>query len=91
MPSREKVFRTRQHAIDRLVDLVERLLIAGADTVPSALSVRALRAIADVQGGDAGLSPARVTPTLLLNDLLVAEGRLRQQYYAFESLDLEDV
>lgn len=83
------VFRARQHVLDRLIDEVEHEIVSHHALEWPRLRDRALRAIAEVHGRMPSRLTADVSPTSLLDHLLVAEGRLRQQYYG-PGLDLEE-
>lgn len=87
---RYRQFRAQQRALDELIDEVESVVREGARTLPGALRRRAELTLAAVHGQ---VPPwlARVTaPTSLLDELFIAEGRLRQRYYVGVRLELED-
>lgn len=87
---RYRRFRAQQHALDELIDEVESVVREGVRTLPGELRRRAELTLARVHGQ---VPPwlARVTePTRLLDELFIAEGRLRQQYYVGVRLELED-
>lgn len=87
---RYRQFRAQQRALDGLIDEVESVVREGVRALPGALRQRAELTLANVHGQ---VPPwlARVTePARLLDELFIAEGRLRQQYYVGVNLELED-
>lgn len=87
---RHRQFRAQQHALDELIDEVESVVRAGARTLPGALRRRAELTLAAVHGQVPPWLGRVTAPTSLLDELFIAEGRLRQRYYVGVRLELED-
>ena len=64
--------------------------MAGSESVPEPLRQRAEVVMASVHGKVPPWLGLVTTPSGMLDQLLVAEGRLRQRYYVGVHLDLED-
>ena len=87
---RHLAFRARQRAIDALIGDVECLVAGNVSTLPAEVRHRAEPLVAIVDGGvPAWLGPGTTSSTLL-NELFVAEGRLRRRHYVDLDLDLEE-
>lgn len=84
------VFRARQHRLDGMVGEVEQVIMDDAAVTPADIFDRSRRVIAEANGKVPAWMTADISPTALLDRLLVAEGRLRRRYYGAPSLDLDE-
>ena len=84
------VFRARQHRLDSMIGEVEQVILDDTAVTPTDVFERSRRVIAEVHGKTPPWLTAEISPTVLLDHLLVAEGRLRQRYYGSAYLDLDE-
>lgn len=86
----ERAFRERQLAIDELISAVEDVVAAGEPEIPRPLLREAWRLLALVYGTTPPWISDVDSPAALLDHLFIAEGRLRQDYYGENQVDLDD-
>lgn len=88
--SRQTIFRAKQHKLDELVEEAEILVMSESRRMPGELVDEAAAAITDAVGKPPAWVRAEITPMSLLDDLLVAEGRLRRKHYHAAYLELDE-
>lgn len=89
-PSPQSIFRDKQHRLDELVEEAEILVMTESRQLPGTLVEEAATAITAALGRPPVWVRDEITPLSLLDDLLVAEGRLRRQHYHTAFLEFDE-
>ncbi len=83
-------FKRQQHTLDRLIDETENLVMVHAPALPGRLRTAIGRSLAEMHGRVPPWVDQIARPVDMLDQLFMAEGRLRQRYYTDRCIELDD-